>query len=221
MKKGLVTILLLPIVSSALAAGDIEAGAKIATTICVACHGNGGVSANPEWPNLAGQGEKYLLKQLHDFKSGDRANAIMAGQVAALSEQDMQNLAAYFAAQKPAPAATQGAGEHPDEMLAFAEQLYRGGDMQTGVPACLACHGPSGTGIEPAAFPRLSAQHAKYTRNQLEAFSRAAHASEQATDAESSAEQRANDPNEMMRDIAGKMTPKQIEAISYYVQGLH
>lgn len=221
MKKGIVTILLLSLTSAALAAGNIEAGANKAV-VCAACHGQKGISVNPEWPNLAGQGEKYLIKQLHDFKNGDRPDPIMMGQAMALSDTDIDDLAAYFSAQPPAPAATNGVGDEPDEMLALGEALYRGGDMDNGIPACAACHSPNGAGIEPAAFPRLSAQHAKYTRKQLESFQNAARMDDLASDAnKNSIVQRANDPNQMMRDIANKMTAKQIEALSYYIQGLH
>lgn len=221
MKKGIVAMLVASVVGTAMAAGNIEAGAEKAV-VCAACHGQKGVSVNPEWPNLAGQGEKYILKQLQDFKSGARQNPVMMGQVAALNEEDMANLAAYFSSQEPAPAATNGVGDEPDEMLAIGEALYRGGDMERGIPACAACHGPSGAGIDPAAFPHLSAQHAKYTRIQLEAFHSAAHAEDLASDANTATlVQRANDPNQMMRGVAGSMTPKQIEAVSYYIQGLH
>lgn len=221
MKKGIVTMLILSAVSTAMAAGNVEAGAEKAV-VCAACHGQKGVSVNPEWPNLAGQGEQYLFKQLQNFKSGERKNPVMMGQVAALSEEDMKDLAAYFAAQEAAPAATNGVGDEPDEMLALGEAIYRGGDMENNVPACAACHGPTGAGIAPAAFPRLSAQHAKYTRTQLLAFYNAAHEEGLATDADKATmTARANDPNQMMRGVAGNMTPKQIEAVSYYIQGLN
>lgn len=221
MKKGIVTMLIMSAVGTAMAAGNVEVGAEKAV-VCAACHGQQGISVNPEWPNLAGQSEKYILKQLQDFKSGERQNPVMMGQVASLTEEDMANLAAYFAAQEPAPAATNGVGDEPDEMLALGQAIYRGGDMEAGVPACAACHGPTGAGIAPAAFPRVSAQHAQYTRNQLLAFHSAAHEEGLASDANKAAiTMRANDPNQMMRGVAGNMTPKQIEAVSYYIQGLN
>ncbi|UJF24777.1 cytochrome c4 [Suttonella sp. R2A3] len=220
MKKGILAVAVLTLSASVMAAGDAAAGEQKAA-VCMACHGPGGVSANPEWPSLAGQGEKYLIKQLHDFKNGDRVNAVMAPQAAMLSDEDMANLAAYYASQEAPKAKTKGAGENPEEMLALGEALYRGGDMEKGIPACSACHGPTGAGISVAAFPQLSAQHAKYTRIQLDAFKAASGSSDQATDAPVPSAVRANDPNAMMRDIASQMTPKQIEAVAYYIQGLN
>ncbi|RKW18846.1 MAG: cytochrome c4, partial [Cardiobacterium sp.] len=209
MKKGIVTILLGSIAVWAQAA-DIKAGEEKAM-VCVACHGPGGVSANPDWPSLAGQGQKYIEKQLKDFKSGERPNMVMQPQAGLLSDEDIVNVAAYFAAQTPPPATTEGAGDNPEELLAVGEALYRGGDMSKNVPACMACHGPTGAGIEPAAFPRISGQHAKYTRTQLDAFRTAAMIDEQASETDrATLVVRGNDPNGMMRDVAEKLTPKQI-----------
>lgn len=221
MKKGIVTLSLVGMMVSAQAA-NLEA-AKEKAVVCAACHGQEGISiSGAVGPNLAGQGQKYILKQLHDFKSGARADPVMGAQVASLSEEDMENLAAYYASLPVAPASTSGAGENPEEMLMLGQALYRGGDMERGIPACAACHGPSGAGIEPAAFPLLSAQHFDYTRAQLQKFYAAATLQEQPSDVDkATVTVRANDPNEMMRDIAAKMTPKQIEAVSHYIQGLN
>ena len=112
--------------------------------------------------------------------------------------------------------------ENPEELLALGEALYRGGDISQNIPACLACHGPAGDGIEPAAFPRVSGQHAKYTRTQLDAFKTAALIDQQASETDpATLVVRGNDPNGMMRDVAEKLTPKQIEAVARYMQGLH
>ena len=220
MKKGIVTILLGSIAVWAQAA-DLKAGEEKAM-VCVACHGPGGVSANPDWPSLAGQGQKYIEKQLKDFKSGERPNMVMQPQAGMLSDEDIVNVAAYFAAQTPPQATTEGAGDNPEELLALGEALYRGGDMSKNVPACMACHGPTGAGIEPAAFPRISGQHAKYTRTQLDAFRTSALIDEQASETDrASLVVRANDPNGMRRDVAEKLTPKQSEAVARYMQGLH
>ena len=220
MKKGIVTILLGSIAVWAQAA-DLKAGEEKAM-VCVACHGPGGVSANPDWPSLAGQGQKYIEKQLKDFKSGERPNMVMQPQAGMLSDEDIVNVAAYFAAQTPPQATTEGAGDNPEELLALGEALYRGGDMSKNVPACMACHGPTGAGIEPAAFPRISGQHAKYTRTQLDAFRTSALIDQQASETDrASLVVRANDPNGMMRDVAEKLTPKQIEALARDMQGLH
>ena len=193
-------VTLMLVSGSTLAAGDPAAGAALAGT-CSACHGPGGVSVNPEWPNLAGQHARYLAEQLRAFKAGTtRNNALMAGMVAPLDEQKMDDLAAYFAAQ-PAPA-----GTADPKLVALGEKIYRGGNAATGVAACMACHGPSGKGDPQAGFPSLSGQHGKYTANQLHAFASG---------------QRSNDPNQMMRDIAAKMTAEEIDAVSSYVQGLY
>lgn len=220
MKKGIVAILCCGI-GVAVHAADIKAGEEKAA-VCVACHGPGGVSTNPEWPSLAGQGQKYLEKQLHDFKSGQRPNLIMLPQANLLTDEDITNVAAYFATQTPPPAATEGAGKNPEEMLKLGENLYRGGDIEKNIPACMACHGPSGAGIAPAAFPRISGQHAQYMRVQLNAFKTAAMENEQASETDpSTLVVRGNDPNSMMRDVAEKLTPRQIEAVARYMQGLH
>ena len=147
---------------------------------------------------------------------------VMQPQAGMLSDEDIVNVAAYFAAQTPPQATTEGAGDNPEELLALGEALYRGGDMSKNVPACMACHGPTGAGIEPAAFPRISGQHAKYTRTQLDAFRTSALIDQQTSETDrASLVVRANDPNGMMRDVAEKLTPKQIEAVARYVQGLH
>ncbi len=183
---------------TAQAAGDPAAGQQKSAT-CAACHGNDGNSANAEWPKLAGQSEKYLTKQLMEFKSGDRVNATMNGMVAGLSDQDMEDLAAYYSKQ------TVTLGEAAPELVEQGQQLYRGGNMVTGVAACSACHGPTGAGNPEARFPLLSGQHALYLENQLKAFR---------------AGQRANDAGQMMRNIAAKMTDAEIQAVASYVQGL-
>ena len=199
MKKLAISLMLsLGLVAGA-EAGDAAAGKKIAAA-CGACHGADGNSAAPTFPKIAGLGEKYLLKQLKDFKSGARNNAIMAGQVAALSEGQMSDLAAYFASQK------RSVGYAAKDKVAGGEKVYRAGNQATGVPACLACHGADGNGMSAAGFPALGGQHADYIKAQLMAFQ---------TDA------RANDANEVMRDIAKKMSNKEIDEVAAYIQGLH
>ncbi len=186
----------------AMAAGDAAAG-KTKSATCAGCHGMDGKSVNPEWPNLAGQHPKYIEKQLKDFKAGtDRNNATMAGMVAALSETDMADLAAYFSS-LPRKAGTAAADE---DTLKLGEKIYRGGNPATGVAACIGCHGPTGAGNPEANFPALSGQHAKYVENQLKAFK---------------AGQRKNDAGKMMRSIASKMSDEEIKAVAAYVQGLH
>jgi cytochrome c553 len=192
------TLALLAASSTALAEGDVEAG-KQAAAACAACHGMDGNSTDPQYPKIAGLGERYLVKQLREYQDQTRENAIMAGMVAALSEQDVENLAAYFASQ----ARTEGVADA--ELVEAGQALYRGGDLDRQIAACTACHGPSGNGIPGAAFPGLAGQHQDYVAAQLKAFRVGA---------------RANDPQEMMRDIAVRLTDNDIRAISSYVQGL-
>jgi cytochrome c553 len=178
---------------------DLAKG-QAASITCAACHGGDGNSAIAINPNLAGQHEQYITKQLMNFKSGERNNAIMKGMVAVLAtDEDMKNVAAYFAAQKPRP------GIARDQTLVDAGQkIYRGGDVATGIPACAGCHSPTGVGI-PAQYPRLAGQMKEYTLAQLRAFR---------------AGERANDNAAMMRTIAGKLSDKQMEALAEYVSGL-
>jgi cytochrome c553 len=203
MKNWLVFTAIIPLacgVSQVIAAGDVAAG-KAKSATCAGCHGVDGNSANPEWPKLAGQHADYLEKQLHDFKAGeDRNNAMMAPMVAPLSEQDIADLAAYYAAQ------TVQVGAADEALVELGEKVYRGGNTVTGVAACIGCHGPAGAGNPAANFPALSGQHAKYVENQLYAFKKG---------------ERANDAGKMMRNTAAKMTAEEIEAVSSYVQGLH
>jgi cytochrome c553 len=196
----LIPLLAFVVISTpAQAGGDAEAG-KAKAQACFACHGVNGNSSTPMFPSLAGQHASYLAKQLADFKSGKRQNALMAGQVASLSPQDMADLAAFFAEQKPVP------GNADETKVALGEKIYRGGNKESGVSACMACHSPTGAGNPPARFPRLSGQHAAYTAAQLKAFRKG---------------QRANDPGKMMQNIAAHMSDKEIDAVASYIQGLH
>lgn len=182
------------------AAGDAEAG-KAKAQVCFSCHGVNGNSVNPVWPKLAGQHAGYLAKQLADFKAGtERNDPLMMGQVMSLSPQDMADLAAFFAKQKPSP------GSADEAMVAIGEKLYRGGNKTTGVSACMACHGPTGAGNPAAKYPLLSGQHAAYTIKALKDFRSG---------------NRKNDPGKMMQNVAARMTDAEIEAVSSYMQGLH
>lgn len=185
--------------------GDAEAGAKKAA-VCAACHGPGGNSVNPEWPKLAGQSAKYTLDQLQKFKRGVRRNALMQPQAANLSEQDMKDLAAYFAAQQPKP------GVAAEAAVATAAPLHQGGDSERGITACSACHGPSGAGNPAAGYPRLAGQQSTYTANVLRLF-RSMGNGEIETPAEGGA-------LTIMTSIAAKLTDEEIEALASYFQGL-
>lgn len=181
-------------------AGDAAQG-KAKSATCAACHGADGNSMNGEWPKLAGQHASYLAEQMHAYKSGARNNAIMAGQMAALSDQDILDLAAYFAAQ------TQKPGVANPELAAAAESLYRGGDGESGVPACAACHGPQGNGNAAAAYPAVSGQHAAYNAAQLKAYR--------------SGQRAGTDAAKMMSQVAAGLSDAQIEALASYLAGLH
>ncbi|NHC08050.1 c-type cytochrome [Azonexus fungiphilus] len=186
------------------AKADPAKGKIVAETICVACHGADGNSMTSANPHLAGQIEQYLYKQLTNFKSVDgkpaaRDNAIMAGMVAALSDEDMKNVAAWFASQKLKPEAAKN-----EASIALGKKLWRQGDFKKGIPACAGCHGPAGAGM-PAQYPRLAGQFAEYTEAQLKAFR---------------AEERGNDPEKMMRMIAAKLSDAEIKAVADYAAGL-
>jgi cytochrome c553 len=185
-----------PVVSSK---GDPKAAETIVNSVCAGCHGVDGNSAIPANPSLAGQGAEYLNKQMVNFKSGERASAVMMGMVASLTPSDMKNLAAYFS-DKRAKSAT--AKDKDKAML--GQKIYRGGVQGSGVPACASCHGASGNGI-PVQFPRLAGQHADYTLDQLNKFRSG---------------ERANDAAKMMRVISAKMTPQEMEAVAQYIQGM-
>ena len=167
---------------------------------CAACHGADGNSVSPQFPKLAGQNPEYIVEQLENFKSGKRKNAIMQPMAASLSTQDMQDLAAWFSSQTVKP------GEADPGLVKAGEALYRGGDSESGVPACLACHGPDGAGNPPMKIPQLAGQHLEYVVAQLQAYASG---------------QRTTDPNKMMETIASRLTPAQMQAVASYIQGLH
>lgn len=187
------------------AKGDPLRGKELAAGVCAACHGADGNSMIPVNPTLAGQDYDYLLKQMKNFKSVDgkparRANPVMNGMIAAVEVEQMKDMAAWFASQKP-----KGGAARNRASVEAGQKLYRAGDAEKGIPSCASCHGPTGAGM-PSQFPRVSGQHAEYAEAQLKAFRDGT---------------RANDPNKMMRSIALKMTDPEIKAVSDYMAGLH
>lgn len=184
---------------------DPEKGKATAETVCAACHSADGNSAIPANPILAGQHKDYLFKQLSNFKApadgkpAARQNPTMNGMVAALSEEDMRNLSAWFSQQKMKPTQAKNAAT-----VALGQRLWRGGDLAKGIPACAGCHGPTGAGL-PAQYPRLAGQFADYTEAQLKAFRNS---------------ERTNDPEKMMQTIAAKMSDVEIRAVADYAAGL-
>ena len=185
--------------------GDPEAG-QSKSAVCAACHGVDGNSANPDWPKIAGQGERYFIAQLRAFKQGATGarrspNAVlMYGIAAGLGEQDMADLAAYYSLQK----ITLGVAD--DNLVKKGEAIYRGGNIEIGSAACIGCHGPSGKGNPAAGFPAVSGQHAQYNYSQLQAFHQ---------------ELRTGDANSAMRKMVRKMSNEEMQAVAEYMQGLH
>ncbi|MDN6855133.1 c-type cytochrome [Pseudomonas sp. CAN2814] len=201
MNKLIVSLLLtLGLVGVANAAGDAKAG-QAKAAVCGACHGADGNSMAPNFPKLAGQGERYLLKQMHDIKDGKRTVLEMTGLLTNLSDEDLADIAAYFSSQNGS------IGAADPKLVAQGEALFRGGKLTEGMPACTGCHNPSGLGNAEAGFPHLGGQHAAYTAKQLTAFREG---------------ERTNDGDAMiMRSIAAKLSNKDIAAISSYIEGLH
>ena len=185
---------------------DLAKAQQIVAQVCAACHGADGNSVSPANPSLAGQQAEYISLQLAHFKDGTRANPIMAGMAAGLTPEDMKSLGAFFAQQKP-----KGQAAKDPALVQAGQKLYRGGNAATGVPACAACHTPTGAGI-PVRYPRLSGQYADYTFAQLQAFK----ASQRGMDKEG------KDANgRVMAQIAARMSEPEMRAVADYVAGLH
>ncbi|MFT7472719.1 MAG: cytochrome c553 [Kiritimatiellia bacterium] len=203
MKKTVIAVLVAAFIglipNLLLAQGDAAAG-QAKSALCGSCHGVDGNSPLAMNPKLAGQSARYMVKQLRDFKSGARAGAIMASMVLSLSDQDMEDIAAWYSSQQPT---IQGADP---ESIELAERLYRAGNSEIAVAACSACHSPTGKGNAPAGFPSLSGQHAEYTLQQLKDFRSGV---------------RQNDGSEMMRTVVERLTDKELEALASYVSGLN
>ena len=183
---------------SALPAASAEAGAAKAV-VCQACHGANGNSTNPEWPSLAGIGADYIADQLKNFKEGKRSNPVMMPNAMTLSADDMANLGAYFDG-----LVNTGLEADPSYWQA-GQALYRGGDQTRAIPACMACHGPTGRGNEPAKFPALRGQQSVYVMKQLNDYASGA---------------RSTGPNGIMETIAKRLSPDDIRSLASYLQGL-
>lgn len=192
------TLAALGTAAPAQAEGDAAAG-QTKAAVCAACHGPDGNSANPEWPSLAGQHASYLVSQLEAFKSGARQNVLMSPMAMPLSEQDMADLAAWFSSQALTPKQADPA------LVDRGRRLYRGGDAERNVTACIACHGPTGQGNPLAGYPVIAGQHATYAAATLRAYR---------------AGERKSDANQMMRNIASNLSDEDIRALASYIQGL-
>jgi cytochrome c553 len=196
----MVGLVFLYAVSGAASAGNAEAG-KAKSAACGGCHGMDGNSMIPLYPKLAGQNEAYIVKQVKDFKANStRQNAIMLGMVAALSDEDAADIGAYFQSQSVKEAAT-----FDESKIAAGREIYKGGNLQTGVPACQACHGPAGGGMAGIGYPQLGGQYVDYTLLQLKAFKDGT---------------RKNDAKNMMRSIVEKMSDEDMAAVANYIASL-
>lgn len=178
--------------------GNAEAGQSKAAA-CAACHGADGNSPNAEWPKLADQHVDYTVEQLQRYKSGERQNAVMQGMAASLSEQDMRDIAAFYASRSVQP------GVANEDLVQQGERVYRGGNKETGLPACIACHGPTGAGVPGSGFAAIGGQHARYTLDQLRRYA--------------AGERR--DPKDIMNRIAQRLGEEEMRAVSSYIEGLH
>ena len=196
----LVSITMFFFMSGAAIAGDAAAG-KAKSAACGGCHGFDGNSSIPAYPKLAGQNETYIVNQIKAFKANtDRQNAIMMGMAAGLSDEDTADIGAYFQAQSVKDAAPFDA-----DKAAAGRELYKGGDLQKGIPACQACHGPTGAGTAGIGYPQLGGQYADYTLAQLKAFK---------------AGTRKTDDKMLMRSIVEKLSDDEMEAVANYIASL-
>jgi cytochrome c553 len=194
----LITVVALPVQ----AGGDATIG-QSKSAVCAACHGADGNSAVTQWPKLAGQHPAYLERQLGLIKSGARAVPEMAGIVATMPDQDLADVSAWFASQTIKP------GVADEAQVAVGEKIYRAGNAKSGVPACMACHGPAGEGNPLAGYPALAGQHSVYTEKMLSGFRAGTTWGE------------GDDNSEIMSGVANELTDAEIAAVSSYIQGLH
>ena len=186
------------IVSNSALPASVDAGAAKAV-VCQACHGANGNSANPEWPSLAGIGADYIAEQLKNFKEGKRPNPVMMPNAMTLTDDDMANLGAYF------DSLTNTGLEADPSYWQAGQKLYRAGDAARAIPACMACHGPTGRGNEPAKFPALRGQQSVYVMKQLNDYASGA---------------RTTGPNGIMPTISKRLSPDDIRNLASYLQGL-
>lgn len=188
--------------SGAVAEPDIQAGEELHQEACIACHGAEGISGSGEWPSLAGQHADYTRYHLRLFRDEDRwdPGGLMTPNAVDLSDEDIENVAAYYAQLEPP------VEEADEELVDRGERIYRQGLPDDGVAACMACHGPAGAGIPEAGYPRVGGQKAEYLKNSLQAYKD---------------EDRESDRNRMMRDIAGRMSEEDMRAVASYMAGLY
>jgi cytochrome c553 len=192
-----ITCSLLATLAGPAMAGNIKAGEE-KSAVCQGCHGPDGNSIGPDFPHLAGQLSSYLTKQIDNFQKGVRTNETMNAMVAGLNKDDIADIVAYFSSKKIKPVD----GKVNENVIETGKKIFRGGNSISGVPACSSCHGPNGAGNGPAQFPLLAGQRVEYVTKTLNDFK---------------AGRRSNDPNEIMRTIAGKMTENEIKSVAAYI----
>lgn len=192
--------LVLSLLCGALITLNASADGKAKAQVCGACHGTDGDSTTPIWPSLAGQGAAYTVYQLQEFQSRQRDDPAMSSMADTLKGADMEEIAAFYAAQPVAVHPAAG------DKIATGQRLYRGGDSARGIPVCMACHGPNGAGNAAAKYPALRGQQSEYTVLQLKAYRDG---------------KRKTDPQQMMRSIAAKMSDADMQAVAHYVSALH
>lgn len=194
---------LLAVISlQAAAEGDASAG-QAKSAICAACHGADGNSMVPNWPKLAGQHTAYIVRQTALIKSGARPVPEMMGIVAGMSDQDFQDLAAFFSAQ------TNNSGVADESVAALGQRIFKAGNADSGVPACMSCHGPAGEGNPLAGYPALAGQHSVYTSKMLSGFRAGDNWGDD------------DEPSKVMNGAAAELTDAEIEAVASYIQGLY
>ncbi len=186
----------------AFAEGEASAG-QAKSAICGACHGSDGNSVVPNWPKLAGQHADYLVRQFSLIKSGARNVPEMVGIVASLSDQDSQDIAAWFSSQ------TNNGGVADPSEVALGQRIYKAGNVESGVPACMSCHGPAGEGNPLAGYPALAGQHAMYTSKMLTGYRAGDHWGDD------------DGPSVVMNGVAARLSSEEIEAVASYIQGLY
>jgi cytochrome c553 len=186
----------------AVAEGDASAG-QAKSALCAACHGVDGNSVVPNWPKLAGQHTEYMVRQFNLIKSGARSVPEMAGIVAGIGDQDIQDMSAWFSSQ------TNSGGVADESLAILGQRIYKAGNSESGVPACMSCHGPAGEGNPLAGYPALAGQHAMYTSKML-------------TDFRAGSQWGVDDgPSEIMSGVAAQLASEEIEAVASYIQGLY
>lgn len=211
MRQIRIFIVISAIISTSAFAANITDG-KAKTASCVVCHGATGNSVVATFPKLAAQGEGYLLKQLQDFKNGDRKDVVMNAQVAHLNATDMANIAAFYAKQT----ISKGVKTTDKKAIHLGKKIYRSGKKEVHITACSACHGPQGKGIPSAKFPSLASQHPEYLIKQLSDFRQ----DSLNTQLDTHAANRINDHDSIMRNVTENLSNKEIRSLALYISGL-